>query len=99
MIPPPDASERTRELIARGEKIVANPTWDAFRFWLIESDEFLESLWGRMNRYHLAWLNVGRVAAPPGSPLAREGERRFIATVSSGKLSVLRTMLTSLERS
>ena len=48
--PRPDASERTRELIARGETILANPTWDAFRFWLIESDEFLESLWGRMDR-------------------------------------------------
>ena len=97
--PRPDASERTRELIARGETILANPTWDAFRFWLIESDEFLESLWGRMDRYHLAWLNVGRDAAPPGSPLDHEGERRFITTVSSGKLTVLRTMLTTLERS
>ena len=94
----PDALERTRELIARGEQIVADPDWDAFRFWLLESDEFLESLWGRMDRYHLAWLNVGRDTAPPGTALDAEGERRFIATVASAKLSVLRTMLVSLER-
>ncbi len=98
MNPPPDVRARTRDLIARGEEIVASPSWDAFRFWLLESDEFLESVWGRMNRYHLAWLNVGRDTAPPGSALDDEGERRFIATVSSGKLTVLRTMLAALER-
>ena len=98
MEPRPDVTDRTRELIARGEAILASPTWDAFRFWLLESDEFLESVWGRMDRYHLAWLNVGRDTAPPGSELDAEGERRFIATVSSGKLAVLRTMLAALER-
>ncbi|MFN2483457.1 MAG: hypothetical protein ABR509_00775 [Candidatus Limnocylindria bacterium] len=90
--------ERTRELIARGEEISAAPAWDAFRFWLLESDEFLESVWGRMDRYHLAWLNVGRDSQPPGSPLDTEGERRFIGEVAAAKLGVLRTMLTAIER-
>lgn len=97
-IPPARVLERTRELIARGEEIIATPTWDGFRFWLLESDEFLESVWGRMDRYHLAWLNVGRDSAPPGTPLDDDGQRRFIAEVSAGKVSVLRTMLASLER-
>lgn len=89
---------RTRQLIARGEEIRSAPAWDAFRFWLLESDEFLESVWGRMDRYHLAWLNVGRDSQPPGSSLDTEGERRFIGEITEGKLSVLRTMLVSVER-
>jgi len=90
--------DRTRQLIARGEEISRSPAWDAFRFWLLESDEFLESVWGRMDRYHLAWLNVGRGSQPPGSSLDPAGERRFIAEIASGKLSVLRTMLATVER-
>ena len=89
---------RTRELIARGEEIRERPTWDGFRFWLLDSDEFLESVWGRMDRYHLAWLNVGRDTRPPGSQLDAEGERRFMAEVSAAKLAVLRTMLSTVER-
>ena len=45
-----------------------------------------------MDRYHLAWLNVGRDSAPPGSPLDESGTRRFVAEVASAKLAVLRTM-------
>ena len=62
------------------------------------SDRLLERVWGRMDRYHLAWLNVGRDSAPPGSSLDEAGTRRFIAEVASGKLAVLRTMRTAVER-
>ena len=89
---------RTRELIVRGEELQERPTWDGFRFWLLDSDEFLESVWGRMDRYHLAWLNVGRDSRPPGSEMDAEGERRFIDEVTAAKLAVLRTMLSSVER-
>ena len=51
-----------------------------------------------MDRYHLAWLNVGRDSAPPGSELDAEGTRRFIAEVAGAKLAVLRTMRTAVER-
>ena len=51
-----------------------------------------------MDRYHLAWLNVGRDSAPPGSPLDAAGTRRFIAEVARAKLAVLRTMRTAVER-
>jgi hypothetical protein len=88
----------TDALIEAGDALLAEPDWDRFRAWLMESDTLLERVWGRMDRYHLAWLNVGRGSAPPGSSLDEEGTRRFIADVASGKLAVLRTMRTSVER-
>jgi hypothetical protein len=88
----------TDELVATGDALVADPDWDRFRSWLIDSDRLLERVWGRMDRYHLAWLNVGRGSAPPGSTLDEEGTRRFVAEVASGKLAVLRTMRTAVER-
>ncbi len=88
----------TDELIASGEALIAQPAWDPFRRWLLDSDQLLETVWGRMDRYHLAWLNVGRDSAPPGSLLDEPGTRRFIAEVASAKLAVLRTMRISVER-
>ncbi|MGI8829867.1 MAG: hypothetical protein ACR2I5_08890 [Candidatus Limnocylindria bacterium] len=88
----------TDELIEIGDSLVTTPAWDRFRDWLLASDRLLERVWGRMDRYHLAWLNVGRGSAPPGSTLDDEGTRRFIAEVASGKLAVLRTMRITVER-
>ena len=88
----------TDALIATGEALVERPEWDRFRDWLLVSDQLLERVWGRMDRYHLAWLNVGRGSAPPGSSLDDVGTRRFIAEVASGKLAVLRTMRTAVEK-
>ncbi len=88
----------TDALIEIGDALVAEPAWDRFRVWLIDSDALLERVWGRMDRYHLAWLNVGRGSAPPGSSFDDAGTRSFIAEVASGKLAVLRTMRTSVER-
>jgi hypothetical protein len=88
----------TDALIARGDRLVERPAWEDFRSWLLDSDRLLERVWGRMDRYHLAWLNVGRGSATPGSTLDEEGTRRFIAEVASGKLAVLRTMRASVER-
>ena len=88
----------TDELIATGDTLVGHPSWDPFREWLIESDALLERVWGRMDRYHLAWLNVGRGSAPPGSSLDDAGTRQFIVEVASGKLAVLRTMRSTVER-
>ncbi|MDP9249865.1 MAG: hypothetical protein M3O78_00640 [Chloroflexota bacterium] len=88
----------TDQLIADGEAVLATPDWNLFRAWLLNSDELLERVWGRMDRYHLAWLNVGRDSAPPGSPLDTPGTDRFIAEVASAKLAVLRTMRSAVER-
>lgn len=84
-----DATDR---LVADGEQLLAEPDWNMFRAWLLNSDELLERVWGRMNRYHLAWLNVGRDPAPPGSLLDESGTARFVTDVASAKLAVLRTM-------
>jgi hypothetical protein len=88
----------TDALIAEGDRLAASPDWEAFRAWLLESDRLLESVWGRMDRYHLAWLNVGRDSAPPGSPLDEAGTARFVNEVASAKVAVLRTMRTAVER-
>jgi hypothetical protein len=84
--------EATDRLITDGERLLADPDWNLFRAWLLNSDELLERVWGRMDRYHLAWLNVGRDSAPPGSLLDEEGTTRFVTEVASAKLAVLRTM-------
>lgn len=88
----------TDALVRDGEALVEDPDWDRFRAWLLASDRLLERVWGRMDRYHLAWLNVGRDSAPPGSALDESGTRRFISEVASGKLAVLRTMKSAVER-
>jgi hypothetical protein len=90
--------EAIDRLIADGERIVAEPDWNLFRAWLLNSDELLERVWGRMDRYHLAWLNVGRDTAPPGSLLDEQGTARFVAEVASAKLAVLRTMRETVAR-
>lgn len=90
--------DETDRLIATGERLVDRPDWEAFREWLLVSDRLLERVWGRMDRYHLAWLNVGRDSAPPGSALDAQGTARFITEVASGKLAVLRTMRATVER-
>lgn len=88
----------TDGLIGEGEALLADPDWNRFRSWLLNSDELLEKVWGRMDRYHLAWLNVGRDSAPPGSSLDDEGTRRFVSEVASAKLAVLRTMRVAVEQ-
>lgn len=88
--------EQTDWLIADGEALLVAPHWDLFRAWLLNSDELLERVWGRMDRYHLAWLNVGRDSAPSGSDLDEAGTARFIAELASAKLVVLRTMRTAV---
>lgn len=90
--------ELTDGLIAEGDALMADPDWNRFRHWLLNSDELLERVWGRMDRYHLAWLNVGRDSAPPGSTLDEAGTRRFVTEVASAKLAVLRTMRSAVER-
>ena len=88
----------TDDLIRTGESLVDDPDWDRFRDWLMASDALLERVWGRMDRYHLAWLNVGRGSAPSGTPLDEAGTRRFVTEVAGGKLAVLRTMRGAVER-
>jgi hypothetical protein len=88
----------TDQLIADGELLLSDPDWNLFRAWLLNSDELLERVWGRMDRYHLAWLNVGRDTAPPGSAMDDADTRRFVVELAGAKLAVLRTMKSSVQR-
>jgi hypothetical protein len=90
--------ELTDGLVAEGEALLDDPDWNRFRVWLLNSDELLERVWGRMDRYHLAWLNVGRDSAPPGSAMEEADTRRFVSEVASAKLAVLRTMRTAVQQ-
>jgi hypothetical protein len=66
---------RTRQLIEEGERLAANPSRDALNVWLQLSDDLLASAWGQMDRYHLAWLQVGRPASiVRGRPMRPDGE-------------------------
>jgi hypothetical protein len=88
----------TDDLIASGERLVAEPDWNLFRAWLLNSDELLERVWGRMDRYHLAWLNVGRGTARAGTRMDEEATGAFVAEVASAKLAVLRTMRSAVSQ-
>ena len=88
----------TDELIADGERLIVDPDWNLFRAWLLNSDELLERVWGRMDRYHLAWLNVGRGTSPPGSAMDDAATGAFVTEVASAKLAVLRTMRSAVEQ-
>jgi hypothetical protein len=90
--------ELSDDLIGVGEGLLDDPNWNTFRIWLLNSDELLERVWGRMDRYHLAWLNVGRDSQPPGSPLDEAGTMRFIVEVTRAKLAVLGTMRKAVQR-
>ena len=51
---------RTRQLIDEGERLGRDPSMAGLQTWLQLSDDLLASAWGTMDRYHLAWLMVGK---------------------------------------
>ena len=51
---------RTRQLIGEGDRLRANPSLASLQIWLKRSDDLLATAWGSMDRYHLAWLMVGK---------------------------------------
>ena len=50
----------TRQLIEEGDRLRANPSFGSLQVWLQRSDDLLKTAWGSMDRYHLAWLMVGK---------------------------------------
>ena len=90
---------RTRQLIDEGDRLVANPSQAALRVWLQLSDELLGSAWGSMDRYHLAWLQVGRPGeAIRGRPMSPDEEAAYVREVASAKTAVLRMSVAALTR-
>jgi hypothetical protein len=90
---------RTRQLIAEGERIAAAPAKAAYRTWLQLSDDLLSTAWGSMDRYHLAWLQVGRSkGAVRGRRLSADEEAAYVREVAAAKTAVLRMSLDAVER-
>ena len=89
----------TRQLIAEGERLVLNPSLAALKVWLQLSEDLLARAWGSMDRYHLAWLQVGRPGtAIRGRAMTPDEEAAYVREVSAAKTAVLRMSVEALAR-
>ncbi len=90
---------RTRQLIAEGERLGAQPSLNALQTWLQLSDDLLSTAWGTMDRYHLAWLMVGKPKGiVRGREMARDEEAAYVREVADQKTAALRMSLDAVER-
>jgi hypothetical protein len=90
---------RTRRLIEEGERIEARPSLQSLRTWLKLSDELLVAAWGSMDRYHLAWLMVGKPKdVVRGRPMTQTEEQAYVREVAAAKTAALRMSLDAVER-
>jgi hypothetical protein len=90
---------RTRGLIAEGERIGREPSLGALQAWLRESDDLLAAAWGSMDRYHLAWLMVGKPKGiVRGRPMSADEEAAYVREVAEQKTAALRMSLDAVER-
>ena len=90
---------RTRQLIEEGERLAANPSHAALKVWLQLTDELLAAAWGSMDRYHLAWLQVGRPSSiVRGRPMSPDEEAAYVREVAIAKTAVLRMSVEALTR-
>ena len=91
--------DRTRQLIAEGERLVAQPSHGALQTWLQLSDELLSRAWGSMDRYHLAWLMVGKPKGiVRGRAMSADEEAVYVREVATQKNAALRMSLDAVER-
>jgi hypothetical protein len=90
---------RTRQLIAEGERLAAAPSLTALQTWLQLSDDLLATAWGSMDRYHLAWLMVGKPKGiVRGRPMTPDEEAAYVREVAGQKTAALRMSLDAVER-
>ena len=90
---------RTRQLIAEGERLDADPSMTALTTWLQLSDDLLSHAWGTMDRYHLAWLMVGKPKGiVRGRPMTPDEEAAYVREVVGQKTAALRMSLDAVER-
>jgi len=90
---------RTRQLIAEGERLDADPSLVALQTWLQLSDDLLASAWGTMDRYHLAWLMVGKPQGiVRGRGMTPPEEAAYVREVAGQKTAALRMSLDAVER-
>jgi hypothetical protein len=91
--------DQTRRLIAEGDRLVETPSLDALRAWLQLSDETLAAAWGSMDRYHLAWLSVGKPKEiVRGRPMTPDEEAAYVREVARQKSAALRMSLDAVDR-
>lgn len=89
----------TRQLIDEGERLRANPSLASLQMWLKRSDDLLATAWGSMDRYHLAWLMVGKPkGVVRGRPMTRDEEAAYVREVAEQKTAALRMSLDAVER-
>jgi hypothetical protein len=89
----------TKDLSAEGERLQAAPSLGALRLWLQISDDTLAAAWGSMDRYHLAWLSVGKPRGTVrGRPMTAEEEAAYVREVAAQKTAALRMSLDAVER-
>ena len=89
----------TRALVDEGERLRANPSLGWLQVWLQRSDDLLATAWGSMDRYHLAWLMVGKPKAiVRGRAMTAEEEAAYVREVAEQKTAALRMSLDAVER-
>lgn len=89
----------TRALVAEGERLIGDPSLGSLQVWLQRSDDLLATAWGSMDRYHLAWLMVGKPRdLVRGRAMTRDEEASYVRTVAEQKTAALRMSLDAVER-
>jgi hypothetical protein len=89
---------RTRQLVSEGERLGAQPSLGALKVWLQLSDDLLAAAWGSMDRYHLAWLMVGKpTSIVRGRPMTPDEEAAYVREVAIQKTAALRMSLDAVE--
>src|SRR4249919_661534 len=89
----------TRALVEEGDRLCADPSLTSLQVWLQRSDDLLASAWGSMDRYHLAWLMVGKPKGiVRGRPMTADEEAAYVREVAEQKTAALRMSLDAVER-
>ena len=89
----------TCQLIEEGDRLRANPSFGSLQVWLQRSDDLLKTAWGSMDRYHLAWLMVGKPKGiVRGRPMTLDEEAAYVREVAEQKTAALRMSLDAVER-
>src|SRR3954469_24194430 len=90
---------RTRQLVVEGDRLQAQPTLRGLQTWIQLSDDLLATAWGTMDRYHLAWLMVGKPKGiVRGRPMTADEEAAYVREVATQKTAALRMSLDAVER-
>lgn len=89
----------TRQLVEEGQRLAVNPSLGGLQVWLQRSDDLLSTAWGSMDRYHLAWLMVGKPKGiVRGRPMTNDEEAAYVREVADQKTAALRMSLDAVER-